>query len=84
MDDELRAIKQYLAAEDKKARELVLNKSQYEVIDNVLYHLQPDKTLRVVVTTADCLTLLMEGFWGVICAPPRYIASCLNTTGGRR
>ena len=52
-DVELKIIKQYLLDnklpdQEEKARELTLNKAQYEVIDNVLYHMEPDKTLGIV------------------------------------
>ena len=30
---------------DHKAREVTLTMTQYEVIDGVLYHIEPDKTL---------------------------------------
>ena len=41
-------IKQYLLDtklpdQEEKVRELTLNKAQYEVIDNVLYHIETDK-----------------------------------------
>ena len=49
-DVELNIIKQYLLDnklpdQEEKARELVLNKAQFEVINDVLYHIEPDKTL---------------------------------------
>ena len=33
---------------DKEARELALTKSQYELLDGVLYHVENDKTLRII------------------------------------
>ena len=33
------------------ARELVLSGPQFEIIDNILYHVETDKTLRVIPTT---------------------------------
>ena len=49
----LRVIKEYLKdgklpSEDRVARELVLSRAQYELIDDVLYHVESDKTLRVI------------------------------------
>ena len=38
-----------LPLEEKRACELVLAKSLYEVLDGVLYHVAPDKTLRIVL-----------------------------------
>ena len=38
---------------DQRARELTLTQAQYEVTDDVLYHIKPDKTLRIVLPTVD-------------------------------
>ena len=53
-DPDLKALKLYLLhgellEEEKKAREFVLGRSQIEVIDGVLYHVESDKTLRVIL-----------------------------------
>ena len=55
-DPSLLVIKRYLLAKDlpsdeKVARELVLSGPQFEIIDNILYHVETDKTLRVIPTT---------------------------------
>ena len=52
-DPDIKIIKQYLKdgklpLEDNVARKLVLSKVQYEVIDDVLYHVEADHTLRVI------------------------------------
>ena len=39
---------QVLPPEDSEARELILSRSLFEVVDNVLYRVQPDKTLRII------------------------------------
>ena len=70
-DGELKVIKQYLLDnklpdQEEKARELTLNKAQYEVIDNVLYHIEPDKTLRIVPPTADRKGLFETAHGGVL------------------
>ena len=49
----LKIIKQYLKerelpVKDHVARKLVLLKTQFEVIDDVLYNVEPDKTLRLI------------------------------------
>ena len=53
VDPELKQWKDYLLSgklpeDEKKARELVLGKSQFEVKDGVLYHVEKDKMLRVI------------------------------------
>ena len=51
-DPDLKALKSYLVhgelPGEKKAREFVLGRSQFEVIDGVLYHVERDKTLQVI------------------------------------
>ena len=64
-------IKQYLLDnklpdQEEKARELILNKAQYEVIDNVLYHIESDKTLRIVPPTVDRKGLFEAAHRGVL------------------
>ena len=64
-------IKQYLLDnklpdQEEKARELTLNKAQYEVIDNVLYCIERDKTLRIVPPTADHKGLFETAHGGVL------------------
>lgn len=67
----LKRIKQYLLDnklpdQEEKARELTLNKAQYEVIDSVLYHIEPDKTLRIVPPTVDRKGLFEAAHGGVL------------------
>ena len=38
-----------LPLDDHRARELVIAQSQYEIVEDVLYHVEPDKTLRLVL-----------------------------------
>ena len=57
-DQELAPIFQYLETgnlpEDKRrAREIALTHSQFEILDGVLYHLESDKTLRLIPPTSD-------------------------------
>ena len=43
-----------------EARELVLSRSQYEIVDGILYHVEKDKTLRVVPPVAERRELFEE------------------------
>lgn len=53
MDMELNPIISYLnertlSEDEKSARELAMNKKQYVLMDNILYHLAPVNTLRII------------------------------------
>ena len=57
-DPDLRKIMAYLKSgilpEDKqRARELILHSAHFTLLDGVLYHLEKDKTLRVVPPVGD-------------------------------
>ena len=41
-----------LPSDEHRARELTLTKNQYELVDETLYHLEADKTLRIVLPEA--------------------------------
>ena len=41
-----------LLEDDKRARELALTKSQYTIVDSVLYRVESDKTLKVIPSTS--------------------------------
>ena len=54
-DPSLQVIKHYLRTgelpdDEQRARELVLSRPQFEILDDVLYHVESDKTLRIVPT----------------------------------
>ena len=38
-----------LPADDKKTQNIVLRKGEFEMIDGILYHIEPDKTLKIVL-----------------------------------
>ena len=64
-DKELAPILRYLQSGElpegeKAARELVLGQSHYTVLDRVLYHVEPDKTLRIIPPTEDRHKLFLE------------------------
>ena len=42
-----------LPEDDKEARHLILSSWKFTVLDNILYHMESDKTLRVVVPETD-------------------------------
>ena len=53
-----------LPEDDQSARTLVLHRHQYSVVEEVLYHLASDKTLRVVVPESDCMKLVQQSHGG--------------------
>ena len=53
-----------LPENDKKARELVLGRAQYTMIEGVLYRIESDKTSRVVVPVSDRENLFKEAHSG--------------------
>ena len=68
-DPQLRRIIDYLTQgvlpqDHHQARELALSKSQYKMIDDVLYYIRPDKTLRVIPPTSDREKLFQEAHEG--------------------
>ena len=48
-----------LPEDERKARELVLSKTQFEIKDGVLYYIEKDKTLKVIPTSNSRKELLM-------------------------
>ena len=53
-----------LPEDDRKARELVLGRAQYTMIEGVLYRIESDKTLRVLVPVGDRENLFKEAHSG--------------------
>ena len=49
-----------LPRDEKKAKELVLGRSLYEVVDGILYHVEVDKSLRLIPLTCDQELLFQE------------------------
>ena len=54
-----------LPADDSEARELVLSKAQYVIVDDMLYRILPGKTLWIIPPTEDRLKLFQEAHGGV-------------------
>ena len=57
-DPEIKLIMDYLEngdlpKDERKARKLVLGRSLYQVVDGVLYHMEPDKSLRLIPPVCD-------------------------------
>ena len=74
-----------LPRDDKKARELLLNRAQYHMEGSVLYYVEADKTLRLIPPTGYRKHLFEEahcGKFGAHLGVPRYMANCQNITGG--
>ena len=69
-DPELRKVIQYLQSgvlpeDDVEARKLTMNEGQYSLVDGVLYHLDADKSLKIIPPTVDRETLFREAHQGV-------------------
>ena len=65
MDIELNPIISYLKEgtlpdDEKSARELTLSKKQYAPMDNILYPLAPDNTLRIIPPKEDRERIIRE------------------------
>ena len=54
-----------LPDDDKKARELILSRSQYALLDGVLYKVEKDNSLRIFVPECDREELFKEAHKGV-------------------
>ena len=54
-----------LPADSKRAREFALTKSQYALVDDVLYHVERDKSLRIIPSLACREKLFHEAHDGV-------------------
>jgi len=68
-ENELRPIIEYLKNgnlpdEEKVAREVTLNKKQYVLMDDILYHLVSDGTLRVIPPREDRMGIIKEAHDG--------------------
>ena len=69
-DHELKLIRDYqlkneLPLDERKAREIVLQKSEFEMVDGVLYHLERDKTMRIIPASQDRRELFESAHGGV-------------------
>ena len=49
-----------LPPDDKKARELILEKTRYVIIEDVLYHLSADKSLQIVLPKEERMAVFKE------------------------
>ena len=73
-----------LPTEDKAAREIVLCKSQYILLDGVLYHVERDKTLRLVPPQVSRKKLFHDVHDGVYGGRmQKSMESCQSITGGQ-
>ena len=64
-----------------QAEKDLLNKGQYVLVDNVLYHVAIDGTLRIVPPSKDRERLLQEAHGGRLAGMQRY--NLANPTGGQ-
>ena len=54
-----------LPENDKEPRQLILSSSKFTILDNILYHIESDKTLRVVVPETERKVLFDEAHAGM-------------------
>ena len=64
-DPELAVVMKYLQSgvlppDNKKARELILGKTRYVIIEDVLYHLSADKSLQIVLPKEERMAVFRE------------------------
>ena len=71
-----------LPTNEHRARELTLTRSQYEVIDDVLYHIEPDKTLQIVSPKVQRKVVFDEVHSGLLGAHLREAKIHGDITGG--
>jgi len=55
-----------LPKDDRRDREIALTHSQYTIIDDVLYHVETDKTLRVIPDVGDQKGIFDEAHSGTL------------------
>ena len=65
LDSDLEMVIKYLQSgilppDDKKARELILGKTRYVIIEDVLYHLTADNSLRIVLSKEERMAVFRE------------------------
>ena len=82
-DHELREIVNYLEngelpTEEKMVHALVLSSAQFAMVDGVIYHLETDKTLRLVPPVTERYDLFQEAHAGPFSGPK----SIVNIIGG--
>ena len=69
-DYELKVIRGYLLKnelplDERKVQEIVIHKSEFEIVDGVLYHLEKDKTMRIIPASQDRRELFESTHGGV-------------------
>ena len=65
----------HLPNDERKARELVLGRSLYQVVNGILYHMEPDKSLRLIPPESNRESLFHDvhsGIFGAHLKDGRY------------
>ena len=76
-----------LPQDEGRARELVLGSSSYQLLDGILYHVEPDKSLRLIPPDHDREHLFQEahsGIFGAHLKDAKIQENYQNITGGLR
>ena len=55
-----------LPNDERKARELVLGRSLYQVVNGILYHMEPDKLLWLILPESNQESLFHEVHSGIV------------------
>ena len=68
-DPELQMLRAYLGNRtlpqyEAQARRVLFSHRQYALVDDILYHVEPDKSLRVIPPAMDCEKLFLEAHRG--------------------
>ena len=90
-DSNLREIIEYLEhrtlpADEKRGRELALSRSQYQIVEGVLYHVEKDQTLRITLRKPSKRSFFTRSTTEssvVISEMRRFTAYSVNTIGGK-
>ena len=73
-----------LPTDESKARELAVSGQQYVLLEGVLYHVERDKTLRVIPPECDRRPLFDDGAFSGHLRDAKFMENCQRDIGGQR